>query len=88
MRNILAKKKSNKIINLPLQSIMSAEYDANDDDNDDDDNNDDADDDDADDDDDDDDDDNACTEDWSCRFQWEAFRYANDEPLVNILDEI
>ena len=49
-------RKKEKYINLPLQSIMSAEYDANDDDNDDDDNNDDADDDYADDDDDADDD--------------------------------
>ena len=27
---------------------------------------------------------NACTEDWSCCLQWEAFRNANDEPLPDI----
>ena len=31
---------------------------------------------------------NACTEDWSCRLKWEAFRNANDETLGDFLDLI
>ena len=32
--------------------------------------------------------DGACTEDWSRSLQWEAIRNPNDEPLLDIVDEI
>ena len=32
--------------------------------------------------------DGSCTEDWSRSLQWEAIRNPNDEPLLDIVDEI